>query len=69
MKAQLFFLGGGGSPPIENKLEQTIQTLRWHLAKVAFDAVRQKAVAFCGFCSEVPEEDSGENLNKINCKI
>ena len=27
-------------PPIENKIEQKIETLRWRLAKVAFDTVR-----------------------------
>ena len=28
------------TPPIENKIEQTIQTLRWRLAKVEFGTAR-----------------------------
>ena len=37
VKAQLLF---AGAPPIEDKIDQTIQTLRWRLAKVAFDTVQ-----------------------------
>ena len=29
-----------GAPPIENKIEQKVQTLRWRVTKVAFDTVR-----------------------------
>ena len=38
VKADFFF---AGAPPIENKVEQKIQTLRWRLAKVAFDTVQE----------------------------
>ena len=38
VKADFFF--AGAPPPIENKIEQTIQTLRWRLARVAFDTVK-----------------------------
>ena len=38
VKAQFLF-AGAPPPPIENRIEQNIQTLRWRLAKVAFDTV------------------------------
>ena len=37
VKTDFFF---AGAPPIENKIAQKIQTLRWRLAKVAFDTVQ-----------------------------